>query len=496
MADKTPINTTKKKCSKHNDKPAQKPLKIKERTFFKPYHFLFLLIGVTLFLIGFYLFIFEHKPDKILFLIPNKKRFIYALITSTVASAFLILGAASIKFLGTLLAAILSLILCYLPWHYKDAYRVQRDQIIFDQHIEKIKDDHSPEDIEKLRIAQQQGGFVSELDFFKSTIHYSEIQQLNAQEPDLQTLTLVIDQFEKSAEADIRSFYNNTLGEKVKIHTRLTKFPIKNAPALTLTIQYSEENESKVRESLKAFINPIHKTELADVLYITFHPITNSSIEKEVNNQNTNTHNHFLSYARVLNSFSQDEVIRSLRFFRQQKNVIYAHDMMIVFRKLLKTRNLEFKVEVVKTQQHWMEIIKNNNLTTTQINEYHQSFLTELSNELNRQIENHNIIPDFFYNYCAEKQLEGSESILYHKWKNSIKLNEQFMIKAAPLSEKALLDKLHLLNSEEWQSAHKILTTIGTTETINKLQKMLQNEKSEENKKRLRSSIDSIKNKL
>ena len=463
---------------------------------YKPYHMILLVAGICIFIAGFLIFIFTHQPERFLFLIENKKRFMLALFMSVTASCFVVFGSYGKRNLGVFASMLASFALCYLPIHFKDAFRKERNAIYQEQYISSIKDQYSEQDIEKIRIAQKTGSAVTELDFFKANIYYEDIQKLKASDPNSVMLSLVIEQIENAYYADIVDYFEKTLAGNATLTHSKTKFYIKEKPAVVLSFQYKKEFETELKESFNIIRNTVHKTELEDVLHVDFNPKTAQITPDKLALAKMTIQRQLFLYALALSTFNEGEVIKALRFFQKNEKLLYANEILNKFNVLLNMRDIEFKGEVTRAIDQWLINIEEYPLQLEGINPVIAESKKQVVNVALKQLDKGEPLPDYFHTFTAKHQPPGAERILLDKWQKLPSLSEKFMISAAPLSEKALLNKIEEFNEKEVQSACSILSVIGSEASIPKLEAVLKTSSSKKNQQSLRSSIDVIKNRL
>ena len=463
---------------------------------YKPYHMILLVAGICIFIAGVLIFVFSHQPERFLFLVANKKRFILALFMSITASCFVVYGSYGRRNLGIFISLIASSLLCYLPIHYKDAFSKEKNAIYLEQFIKSNKDKYSEEDIEKIRISQKTGSAVTELDFFKANIRYEEIQKLGASNQELSILSLVIENISDYNYQNLLNYFDKTLDDNVLLTNRKTKFKIKELPAVVLSFQYKKEFEQELKETFKIITNPINKTELSDVLYVTFNEDNAKAIPDKLELEKLTQQQQIFIYANALGVINEEEIIRSLRFFQKNEKLLYVNEILSKLNELLNMRDLEFKLEVARALDQWFTNIENYTYKLEDIDPLIAEAKAMVNDIAIKCLDKGVTLPDYFYTFTAKHQTPGGERILLHKWKKSPGLNEQFMISAASLAEKALIENIMQFDEIEIKYACEILSNIGSETSIPKLEIALKASNSEKNQQSIRSSIDGIKNRL
>ncbi|MDB9741260.1 hypothetical protein OAB00_00240 [Akkermansiaceae bacterium] len=462
----------------------------------KPYQAILMAIGIGLFILGIYLFLFTHQPDKLLFSVENKKRFFLALVISITGSSFLISGAASKRMLGMSLSVILSGLLCYLPFYFKDSYKAERVAIQQSKYLESLKGKLTPEQLEEVRLAQQKGRVVSKLDLLKSNISYDKIQNLKQAKPELILKAYLIQELDTAYFGEVIRFFQETYGEDLALHHWVTKFPMNEKPAAVLVFQFSKEKEEELGNAISALKSKVFKTDLPDVESLDY----NKAIEPQFTNP-TVVNNSIIQlqtyyYDAALKSMHREEQLKALRFFQSSDKLVYGYEVLDILNQSLEIRDLKFKEEAVKAVGNWVELIKQNAGSLRDISK-HIDVTNQLVVEIANDIIAKNIdVPDAIISYISKNQIKSGRDVLFYQWKKSPRLNKFMMQEAAPLSVKALLINFSKLTDEEAKAASEILGKVGTKEALEQLNELLKATNSEDIKEYLRSSIDGIQKRL
>lgn len=472
-----------------------------------PLTVLCILIGLLIIISGILLFVFGHKPDGIIFEMTNKKRAVLAGFIALLGSGTIFLGLKHNLSKAFITAAVAGGSLLAMPFIYKNAYikerqelYAQRAQATQNQNLTDTTNQPNntsiPAPTPNSPALTAPDNTQSEEEILKQIIGYNRIQQLAEKRPNLTTVSMVLEGVDNLHTKEIQDYYQTTLenkinGSSVKVTVEPTYFPIEDKPSQLVVIQHDFENEEPINLAHLFFNTAIIPSKLENVSFMKVTPYYLQSA-RTLNDQET--FNTLLTASNQLFKLSPKSQLAAMNCIQNCDTLINGPTILITLNYLLQTRDKEFKIQVIKTIDHWVSIIKKNPKVLTKSEPIIKDTLSKVITEIHTLIENGHQIDSTIIDIIDTHQIQDAEDIIYTIWAQSPLAMESRIIKLKNKGLDALLKNFSSMDSAKILSASSIFKKNGRTSDIPALQALLENSSSEKISTSLRSTIDAIKN--
>lgn len=437
------------------------------QTVANPLHLLALIGGFLFFGIGYVIFIYGHAPGGIIFDLRNHPRMILAVMISVFAWSSLLWGFVLNRKIGFLFATLLAAGLCYLPWHYRNAYAQQRYASIeyLDEKTQQqqrlLEEEQAVTAINQAPTEEQIKQAIDDaIRRFKEDRAKNSTIEKNST---LKSTGLLLHGVPELHLSDIRELLEDHLGRNSEIKIYPLGLKNQRPPSILFSIKTSASEQRW--KSLLHFIHGkyqttkgVYETELRQSAVRPRHSNNNNILWESRFNTLELTH---LSRAR------QEE---ALVFFSTTKTLINAPEVLQSLTFLLQFRDEGFQEDVIKTLNHWQGLIAAKPTVAKNLEKLTEKADQKVFRVVKKCLKKgQKPLPSMVF-YLIEHLADEAESSILAAWKLTPNEYSRRLSQHPKLSKKLLTNQLATLNQKQLQEACALLRSLGDASFVAELE--------------------------